>query len=66
MTAATNRTLAATLIATVAGTGAWLFGLGNEVWPAHPQIAVLLLTVATGIVVERVWPHVDGSQKKSD
>ena len=49
-------TLAATIIATVAGTAAWLLGIAKLVWPAHPMIAVFLITLVTGIVVKQFWP----------
>jgi hypothetical protein len=50
-----NSTLAATLIATVAGVGAWFFGWAKVIWPAHPQIAAFLITVVVGIVVNAAW-----------
>jgi hypothetical protein len=39
MKASVNSTLAATLIATFVGLGAWLSGLAKAIWPAHPQMA---------------------------
>lgn len=54
MKTSTNSTLAATVIATVAGVGAWFFGLAKEIWPAHPQIAAFLLTLVTGLVVKKI------------
>ena len=45
-----------TVVATVVATGVWLFGIGHLVWPAHPDLALCLLTiaatVATSILVE--------------
>jgi hypothetical protein len=58
-----NSTLAATLIATAAGVGAWLFGFDKVIWPAHPQIAAVLITVVVGIVVKQIWA-VDVGQKR--
>jgi hypothetical protein len=55
-----NKTLAATLIATGVGTGLWFLGFDKIVWPAHPGIAVLLITVVVGIVVSLVWPTTPG------
>jgi hypothetical protein len=63
MKASMNSTLAATLIATAAGTCAWLFGFARAIWPAHPQIAAFVLTIVVGIVVSKIW-RVDASQKK--
>lgn len=49
-------TAIATLIGTAVGLGAWLFGFGHLIWPAHPQLACFLLTFATTIVVQMTWP----------
>jgi hypothetical protein len=54
-------TLVATVIGTAVGLGAWLFGLGQIIWPAHPQIASFLLTLATTIVVQIAWPRLSES-----
>jgi hypothetical protein len=56
MKASTNSTLAATLIATAAGVGEWLFGLAKAIWPAHPQIAALVITIVVSVVVKQIWP----------
>ena len=63
MKASTSSTLAATLIATAAGIGAWLFGIAKAIWPAHPQIAVFAITIVVYIVVKQLWP-VDASEKR--
>jgi hypothetical protein len=46
------KTLKASLVASVIGTGAWMLGLTRAIWPAHPQLAAFFLTV-----VERAFPH---------
>jgi hypothetical protein len=51
-----NSTLAATLIATAAGVGAWFSGFSKIIWPAHPQMAAIVITVAVSIVVKQIWP----------
>ena len=56
MKASTNSPLAATLIATAAGLGAWFFGLAKAIWPAHPQIAALVITIVVSVVVKQIWP----------
>jgi len=48
--------LIATLIGTAIGTAAWIFGLGNTMWPAHPQMACFLLTLASAIATQIAWP----------
>lgn len=63
MKASTSSTLAATLIATAAGTGAWLLGVAKLIWPAHPQVAVFLITIVTSIVVKQIWPVDDGKRR---
>jgi hypothetical protein len=52
-------TLIATGIGTAVGFRAWLFGLGQMIWPAHPQIASFLLTLVTTIVIP-VWRNGGG------
>jgi len=56
MKASTKSTLAATLIATAAGIGAWLFGVAKAIWPTHPQIAAFVITIVVSVVVKTVWP----------
>lgn len=53
-----STTLAATLIGTAAGLTAWLTGIAAAMWPAHPQLGVLLITVFTGLVVTNLWPAI--------
>jgi len=55
-----NSTLAATLIGTAAGTGTWLFGFDKAIWPAHPQIAAIVITIVVCVVVKKTWPAVPG------
>ena len=63
MKASTNSALAATLIATAAGVGAWFFGVAKVIWPAHPQIAAFVITIVAGIVVKQTWPVDDGQKR---
>jgi len=58
MSPAMSTTLAATLVGTVAGTIAWLSGIARAMWPTHPQLGVLLITVFTGLVVANLWPAI--------
>ena len=50
-------TWAATVIGTAIGVGGWILGMGNLVWPAHPNWALFLITfaatIATQVGVER-------------
>jgi hypothetical protein len=50
------KTLKISLIGTAVGVGAWILGIGHEIWPAHPQWAGFFLTLATTIVVQISWP----------
>jgi hypothetical protein len=63
MKASTNSTLAATLIATAAGVGAWLFGLAGAIWPAHPQLAAFAITIVVSIVVKQIWPSISAGRE---
>ena len=45
----------ATLIATLVGTGAWLFGVSHKLWPAHPMIATFILTIVIYFAAMRAW-----------
>jgi len=47
--------LIASCIGTVVGLGSWVFGLGQIIWPDHPQLASLLLTIGTTIVIQIAW-----------
>lgn len=47
---------AATLIGSVVGTGIWFLGITKEIWPAHPLLADILITLAVSILVKRTWP----------
>jgi hypothetical protein len=51
------RTLKASLLASAVGTGAWLFGLTQKLWPAHPQWAVFFLTIAVTVVLIYLLPE---------
>ena len=54
--------LIASLIGTAAGLGAWGFGVGQRMWPTHPQMACFLLTLITTIVVQIAWPRLANEQ----
>jgi hypothetical protein len=58
-----NSTLAATLIATFVGVGAWFFGLAGAIWPAHPQLAAFVMTVVVSVLVKQIWPVALGSKR---
>ncbi len=49
-------TLIASLIGTAIGYWAWKLDLTKMVWPEHPQLAGLFLTLITTVVVQMVWP----------
>jgi hypothetical protein len=61
--ASMNSTLAATLIATVAGIGAWFFGLAARIWPEHPQVCALALTIVISVLVKQLWPDAGGKTR---
>jgi len=49
--------LIASSIGTAIGLGAWVFGLGQMMWPVHPQMASFLLTLVATIVIQIAWPR---------
>jgi len=57
------RTLKASLVGSAVGTGAWLLGLTNLMWPAHPQLAVFFLTIAATLVLMNVLPEPQSKRK---
>jgi hypothetical protein len=65
MKASTKSSIAATMIGSAVGTGAWLLGVAGLAWPAHPQIAVAVITVAAGSVAKGVWLTGDGEKDAS-
>jgi membrane protein YdbS with pleckstrin-like domain len=48
-------TFKVSLIASVIGTLAWYFGVSEMVWPAHPHVATLLITVLAFYVINYYW-----------
>lgn len=50
-------TFIASCIGSASWLGAWMFGVGQKIWPAHPQIAVFLLTLVITILIEYTWPR---------
>jgi hypothetical protein len=53
------KTLKASLFASAIGTGASLLGVTRAIWPAHPQWALVFLTIAATIVLLYVWSDAD-------
>jgi hypothetical protein len=51
------RTLKASLSASVIGTGAWMLGLTDKMWPAHPQWAAFFLTIGATTVLMYALPR---------
>jgi hypothetical protein len=51
------RTLKASLLASAIGTGAWMLGVTDKIWPAHPQWAVVFLTIGATVVLMFVLPQ---------
>jgi hypothetical protein len=47
------------LVATLAGTGigclVWQFRLGTYVWPAHPNVFGLVVTLVATVLAQRIW-----------
>lgn len=56
------KTLKASLLASAIGTGAWLLGITNKMWPAHPQWAVFFVTMGATLVLLWLLPESRGRQ----
>lgn len=55
------KALKASLVASVIGTGASMLGLTQQIWPAHPQWAVVFVTVGATFILLYVWPEPEKS-----
>jgi|HubBroStandDraft_6_1064221.scaffolds.fasta_scaffold2742133_2 hypothetical protein len=51
------KTLKSSLVASAIGTVAWMLGVTQSIWPAHPQWAVFFLTLAATLILRYVWPE---------
>jgi hypothetical protein len=57
--------LIASLIGTAVGLGSWVFGIGQIIWPVHPQMASFLLTLVTTVVIQITWPRLTQTSSRS-
>jgi hypothetical protein len=48
--------LIASSIGTAAGFWAWYFNLTRMLWPEHPQLAGIFLTIVVTIGIQVCWP----------
>ena len=56
--------LIASLIGTAVGLSSWALGLGQLMWPDHPQMASFLLTLITTIVIQIAWPRLTATNSR--
>ena len=49
------KTLKITVVATIAGTLAWWLRLPHKIWPAHPYLADVLLSLILCVVLQFAW-----------
>jgi len=49
------KTLKITVVATIAGTLAWWLRLPHKIWPAHPYLADVLLSLALCFLLQFAW-----------
>ena len=54
MNASWKVTLKASLVASAIGTGAWFFGISSMIWPTHPILADIAITVAATFIFMRL------------
>jgi hypothetical protein len=52
-----NATWAGTVAGTIVGTGGWIFGLGDAVWPDHPQWALFFITLMVTLIAVFAVEH---------
>lgn len=58
------KTLKVSLVATAASIIAWRMRLPHKIWPAHPQLADVILALVVCIVLQIVWNDPDAAPKK--
>ncbi|MFZ0421111.1 MAG: hypothetical protein WAM04_23630 [Candidatus Sulfotelmatobacter sp.] len=51
------KSLKISLIATFAATAAWFLRIPQAIWPAHPQVADLLLALVTCVLLQVAWKN---------
>lgn len=61
-----NNTLAAPVLAVIAGITAWFTGIASAMLPAHPFLGALLITVFTGIAVFQIWHFITHRKKAKE
>jgi len=55
MKASAQSTLVATLVGTAVGSLMWQYNLGSHVWPAHPNLCALFVTMFFTVLSQRIW-----------
>ncbi len=63
MKVSTSTTLKASLVGSAVGIVAWLIGAGDMMWPAHPQVALFLLTIIATVVFTRILAEDDAERR---
>jgi hypothetical protein len=58
------KTLKISLIATVAATAAWYLRIPQVIWPAHPQLADVLLALVTCVLLQVAWTKEKNAKKE--
>ena len=62
MKISSKTTLKSSLVGSAVGIGAWLFGIGEKLWSAHPQTALFFLTIATTVVSMVIFAEEDAAK----
>jgi hypothetical protein len=58
------KTLKISVIATVAATAAWYLRIPQAIWPAHPQLADVLLALVTCALLQVAWTKDKNAKQK--
>jgi hypothetical protein len=59
------KTLKISLIATVAATAAWFLRIPQAIWPAHPQLADVLLALVTCVLLQVALTKAKNAKKET-
>lgn len=65
MKVSARTTFTASLIGTVISTVMWLLGIGDQIWPSNPQLAVFLLVILVTVVMTRILTLDEADEKES-
>ena len=60
------KTLKISVVATIAATVGWWLRIPHKIWPAHPYLADVLVSLALCVVLQVVWSDPKKPDPKKD